>query len=153
MLHNLMIVEPTCGPCGRIRRCKAVSTVEGELTKQNLTTNAVQLILNSTRATDIPNILKQLGDAQQDHLMAYLYKGMAAVGKAGGQGDASGSVLLNWHEKVCYHILRLLQTSNSVQQTVWCSLWRLWKAALYIRDTDGAVDRDCWRGLHRASHD
>lgn len=34
--------------------------------------------------------------------MAYLYKGMAAVGKAGGQGDASGSVLLNWHEKVRY---------------------------------------------------
>jgi hypothetical protein len=27
---------------------------------------------------------------------------MAAVGKAGGQGDASGSVLLNWHEKVSH---------------------------------------------------
>ena len=67
---------------------------------QNLTTNAVLLILNSTRATDIPNILKQLGDAQQDHLMAYLYKGMAAVGQPGAQGDTSGSVLLNWHEKV-----------------------------------------------------
>ena len=41
-----------------------------KLNEQNLTTNAVLLILNSTRATDIPNILKQLGDAQQDHLMA-----------------------------------------------------------------------------------
>ena len=86
--------------CARARRCNAVLSGGGQLTEQNLTTNAVQLILNSTRATDIPNILKQLGDAQQDHLMAYLYKGMAAVGKAGGQGDASGSVLLNWHEKV-----------------------------------------------------
>jgi actin related protein 2/3 complex subunit 5 len=32
------------------------------------------LILNSTRAAEIPGILKGLGGDQQDHLMAYLYK-------------------------------------------------------------------------------
>jgi actin related protein 2/3 complex subunit 5 len=39
-----------------------------------MTTSALLLILNSTRASDIPNILKGLGQEQQDHLMAYLYK-------------------------------------------------------------------------------
>lgn len=74
-----------------------------------MTTSALLLILNSTRASDIPNILKGLGQEQQDHLMAYLYKvshslstwtngqGMAALG---GSSEASGSVLLSWHEKV-----------------------------------------------------
>ena len=79
---------------------------------QTMTTSALLLILNSTRASDIPNILKGLGQEQQDHLMAYLYKvypalspfhgdvdnqGMAALG---GSSEASGSVLLSWHEKV-----------------------------------------------------
>lgn len=76
-----------------------------------MTTSALLLILNSTRASDIPNILKGLGEEQQDHLMAYLYKacparivmpetdkqGMAALGVS---SEASGSVLLSWHEKV-----------------------------------------------------
>jgi actin related protein 2/3 complex subunit 5 len=44
------------------------------LTLQNLTTSALLLILNSTRAADIPGILKGLGQEEQDHLMAYLYK-------------------------------------------------------------------------------
>ena len=39
-----------------------------------MTTSALLLILNSTRAAEIPNILKGLGGEQQDHLMAYLYK-------------------------------------------------------------------------------
>jgi actin related protein 2/3 complex subunit 5 len=42
--------------------------------EQNLTTAAVLSILNSTRSTDIPAILKNLDEAQQDKLMAYLYK-------------------------------------------------------------------------------
>lgn len=41
---------------------------------QNLTTSAVLLILNSTRANDIPNVIKGLDQEQQAHLMAYLYK-------------------------------------------------------------------------------
>ncbi|GFZ43885.1 hypothetical protein JCM24511_01605 [Saitozyma sp. JCM 24511] len=64
---------------------------------KKLTTSALLLILNSTRAAEIPGILKGLGPDQQDHLMAYLYKGMAALGH--GQ-DVSGSVLLTWHEKL-----------------------------------------------------
>ena len=46
----------------------------GQADRQTMTTSALLLILNSTRASDIPNILKGLGQEQQDHLMAYLYK-------------------------------------------------------------------------------
>ncbi|KAL7421655.1 arp2/3 complex subunit [Cryptotrichosporon argae] len=62
-----------------------------------LTTSAVLLVLNSTRAADIPAILKGLAPEQQDRLMAYLYKGMASLGAS---ADVSGSVLLTWHEKL-----------------------------------------------------
>ena len=83
-----------------------------------MTTSALLLILNSTRAADIPGVLKGLDDDQKDHLMTYLYKvrhawgtdwvlgrrecelmaqGMAALGNG---ADVSGSVLLTWHEKV-----------------------------------------------------
>ena len=41
---------------------------------QNLTTTALLVILNSTRASDIPGLLAALEPAQQDRLMAYLYK-------------------------------------------------------------------------------
>jgi actin related protein 2/3 complex subunit 5 len=41
---------------------------------QDLTTQAVLLILNSTRAADIPNAIKGLDHEQQAYLMAYLYK-------------------------------------------------------------------------------
>ncbi|RXK35997.1 arp2/3 complex 16 kDa subunit [Tremella mesenterica] len=70
---------------------------EGMEEARNLTTQALLLILNSTRATDIPGILKNLKQDQQDRLMAYLYKGMAALGQG---ADISGSVLLTWHEKL-----------------------------------------------------
>ena len=53
-------------------------------------------ILGSTKATEIPNIVKSLDQDAQDTLMKYLYKGMAMPG----WGDVSGSVLLGWHEKV-----------------------------------------------------
>jgi len=63
---------------------------------KSLALNSVLLILNSTKATDIPGILRGLDQDQQDTLMKYIYKGMAAKGLA----DVSGSVLLNWHEKL-----------------------------------------------------
>ncbi|KAF8313601.1 ARP2/3 complex 16 kDa subunit (p16-Arc) [Clavulina sp. PMI_390] len=63
---------------------------------KSLTLSTVLLILNSTKVTEIPNILRSLDMDQQDTLMKYLYKGMEAKGLA----DANGSVLLNWHEKL-----------------------------------------------------
>jgi len=62
-----------------------------ELTLQTLLT-----ILNTTKATDIPTVVKSLSQDAQDTLMKYLYKGMAMPG----WGDISGSVLLGWHEKL-----------------------------------------------------
>ncbi|OBZ74905.1 hypothetical protein A0H81_05165 [Grifola frondosa] len=53
-------------------------------------------ILNSTKATEIPGVVKALSQDAQDTLMKYLYKGMAMPG----WGDVSGSVLLGWHEKL-----------------------------------------------------
>ncbi|WVQ80745.1 hypothetical protein IAT38_002850 [Cryptococcus sp. DSM 104549] len=70
---------------------------EGVDEAKDLTTASLLLILNSTRASDIPTVIKSLGPVQQDHLMAYLYKGMAALGQG---TDVSGSVLLTWHEKL-----------------------------------------------------
>lgn len=63
---------------------------------QNLNLQTLVSILNSTKATDIPGIVKSLSTDAQDTLMKYLYKGMALPG----WGDVSGSVLLGWHEKV-----------------------------------------------------
>jgi len=62
-----------------------------ELTLQTLLT-----ILNTTKATEIPAVIKSLSQDAQDTLMKYLYKGMAMPG----WGDISGSVLLGWHEKL-----------------------------------------------------
>ncbi|KAG8946741.1 hypothetical protein FRC00_009426 [Tulasnella sp. 408] len=56
---------------------------------------SVMLILNSTKAADIPNIVRTLPQDAQDTLMKYLYKGMGSQGDA----DANPSVLLSWHEK------------------------------------------------------
>ena len=64
---------------------------------QNLTLQTVVTVLNSTKSTDIPNVVKSLPTEAQDTLMKYLYKGMGLPG----WGDVSGSVLLGWHEKVC----------------------------------------------------
>ncbi|KAF7970343.1 hypothetical protein HWV62_24308 [Athelia sp. TMB] len=63
---------------------------------KNLTLQNVVSILNSTKATEIPNIVKSLSQDAQDTLMKYLYKGMGLPG----WGDVSGSVLLGWHEKL-----------------------------------------------------
>ncbi|WRT66425.1 uncharacterized protein IL334_003381 [Kwoniella shivajii] len=70
---------------------------EGVDEAKDLTKNSLLLILNSTRASEIQGILKSLGQEQQDHLMAYIYKGMAAIGQG---SDVSGSVLLNWHAQL-----------------------------------------------------
>ncbi|KAF9235930.1 actin-related protein 2/3 complex subunit 5 [Melanogaster broomeanus] len=63
---------------------------------KNLTLQTVVSVLNITKATDIPTVLKSLSQDEQDTLMKYIYKGMGMPG----WGDVSGSVLLGWHEKL-----------------------------------------------------
>ncbi|TRM63925.1 actin-related protein 2/3 complex subunit 5 [Schizophyllum amplum] len=53
-------------------------------------------ILNATRSTEIPGVVRALPQDAQDTLMKYLYKGMATTGME----DTSGNVLLGWHEKL-----------------------------------------------------
>ena len=93
---------------------------------QALTLQSLLQVLNSTKATDIPNLIKALPSESHDTLMKYLYKGMAQGPPAGANstqrnvtppatgfsqiggrnfGGAEGggqamSVLLSWHEKV-----------------------------------------------------
>jgi len=57
-------------------------------------------ILNSTKSSEITNVVKALSQDVQDALMKYLYKGMGMPG----WGDVSGSVLLGWHEKVRFKL-------------------------------------------------
>jgi actin related protein 2/3 complex, subunit 5 len=101
---NVILFEPPYGPNVDEAKVRTNSLLCGvrELTKviyssQSLTLNALLLILNSTKATDISGILRNLDMDQQDTLMKYLYKGMGSHGLA----DVNGSVLLSWHEKVC----------------------------------------------------
>ncbi|KAG6377797.1 actin-related protein 2/3 complex subunit 5 [Boletus reticuloceps] len=61
----------------------------------NLALQIVVSVLNSTKSTDVPSILRSLSQDEQDTLMKYVYKGMGMPG----WGDVSGSVLLGWHEK------------------------------------------------------
>jgi actin related protein 2/3 complex subunit 5 len=75
---------------------------------QNLTLQTLVSILNSTKSSDIPTVIKSLSQESQDTLMKYLYKGMGMPG----WGDVSGSVLLGWHEKAslrdcCPNVLNL----------------------------------------------
>jgi len=63
---------------------------------KNLTLQILVGILNSTKATEVPTVVKSLSQDAQDTLMKYLYKGMGLPG----WGDVSGSVLLGWHEKL-----------------------------------------------------
>ncbi|KAL4063043.1 actin-related protein 2/3 complex subunit 5 [Scleroderma yunnanense] len=63
---------------------------------KNLTLQTVVSVLNSTKGTEIPHVLKSLSEDAQDTLMKYIYKGMGMPG----WGDVSGSVLLAWHEKL-----------------------------------------------------
>lgn len=62
-----------------------------------MTLQTLLTILNTTKSTEIPAVIKALSSEEHDTLMKYIYKGMAMPG----WGDISGSVLLGWHEKVC----------------------------------------------------
>lgn len=73
-------VWPSSTDCFRTRQATALATV--------LT------ILNSTRLSDIPDLVTPLSPDQQLWLMKYLYKAMENL------GDTSGNVVLGWHEKV-----------------------------------------------------
>ncbi|KAF5375447.1 hypothetical protein D9615_007953 [Tricholomella constricta] len=63
---------------------------------KEITLHTLLTILNTTKSTEIPAVIKSLSQDSQDTLMKYLYKGMAMPG----WGDISGSVLLGWHEKL-----------------------------------------------------
>ncbi|KAF9040098.1 actin-related protein ARPC5 [Panaeolus papilionaceus] len=95
---------------GAVRSLLAKNDISGALTvilenapygpnvedAKNLTLQTLLTILNTTKSTDITNIIKTLSPDTQDTLMKYLYKGMGMPG----WGDISGSVLLGWHEKL-----------------------------------------------------
>ncbi|SCZ94384.1 BZ3500_MvSof-1268-A1-R1_Chr12-2g03863 [Microbotryum saponariae] len=55
---------------------------------------SVLSILNSTRSTDIPQLIQALDPNEKVTLMKYLYKAMENL------GETSGNVVLGWHEKV-----------------------------------------------------
>ncbi|KAJ8078626.1 arp2/3 complex subunit [Marasmius sp. AFHP31] len=63
---------------------------------KNISLQTLLTILNTTKSTEITNVVKSLSPDAQDTLMKYLYKGMGMPG----WGDISGSVLLGWHEKL-----------------------------------------------------
>lgn len=78
------------------RRAHAVVCAVTQCRPQTVTLQTLLTILNTTKSTEIPAVIKELSQDGQDTLMKYLYKGMAMPG----WGDISGSVLLGWHEKV-----------------------------------------------------
>ncbi|GAA5930958.1 Arc15p [Sporobolomyces koalae] len=51
-------------------------------------------VINSSRSTDIPNLVSTLSPSEQVTLMKYLYKAMENL------GDSSGNAVLGWHEKL-----------------------------------------------------
>ncbi|KAF9264823.1 arp2/3 complex 16 kDa subunit [Marasmius fiardii PR-910] len=63
---------------------------------KNISLQTLLTILNTTKSTEVSNVVKSLSTDAQDILMKYLYKGMGMPG----WGDISGSVLLGWHEKL-----------------------------------------------------
>ncbi|TFY66774.1 hypothetical protein EVG20_g4314 [Dentipellis fragilis] len=78
---------------------------------KNLTLQTLVTILNSTKSTDIPNVVKSLSQDSQGTLMKYLYKGMGMPG----WGDVSGSVLLGWHEKIAIQLTEVAGTGCIVR--------------------------------------
>ncbi|THH28723.1 hypothetical protein EUX98_g5461 [Antrodiella citrinella] len=80
---------------------------------QNLNLQTLVSILNSTKSTEIPAIVRALSPDAQDNLMKYLYKGMALPG----WGDVSGSILLTWHEKqLVQHGIANYQLTHSLRE-------------------------------------
>lgn len=66
-------------------------------TQQNTALSTLLSILLTTKSADVPALVRKLEPTEQDTLMKYLYKGMAAPDESGGNACA---VLLSWHEKV-----------------------------------------------------
>ena len=64
---------------------------------QNTALSTLLSILLTTKSADVPALVRKLEPTEQDTLMKYLYKGMAAPDESGGNACA---VLLSWHEKV-----------------------------------------------------
>ncbi|KAF9972407.1 hypothetical protein BGZ73_004470 [Actinomortierella ambigua] len=57
-------------------------------------TQTVMDVLNSTKLSDVPQLVKELTPVDQDVLMKYLYKGMASP------EQYNSGVLLAWYEKL-----------------------------------------------------
>ncbi|KAF9167488.1 hypothetical protein DFQ27_001014 [Actinomortierella ambigua] len=57
-------------------------------------TQTVMDVLNSTKSSDVPQLVKELNPVDQDVLMKYLYKGMASP------EQYNSGVLLAWYEKL-----------------------------------------------------
>lgn len=59
-------------------------------------------IINITKSSDIPVIVKSLSLDEQDMLMKYIYKGLASPELG------ASAVLLGWHEKVSLTIIIII---------------------------------------------
>ncbi|SGY12873.1 BQ5605_C011g06637 [Microbotryum silenes-dioicae] len=67
---------------------------EGVEQAKAIALQSVLSILNSTRSTDIPQLIQALDPNEKVTLMKYLYKAMENL------GETSGNVILGWHEKL-----------------------------------------------------
>ncbi|KIY48592.1 ARP2/3 complex 16 kDa subunit (p16-Arc) [Fistulina hepatica ATCC 64428] len=63
---------------------------------KTLTLHTIVMILNTTKSSEIPAVIRSLPQDAQDTLMKYIYKGMAMPG----WGDVNSATLLGWHEKL-----------------------------------------------------
>ncbi|UZJ53039.1 hypothetical protein CBS101457_002359 [Exobasidium rhododendri] len=61
---------------------------------KNTTLMSLLDIINSTKSSDIPSLVKSLSLDEQDMLMKYLYKGLSSPDLG------ASAVLLGWHEKL-----------------------------------------------------
>lgn len=62
-------------------------------------------IINITKSSDIPAIVKALSLDEQDMLMKYIYKGLASPDLG------ASAILLGWHEKV-----NTISTDNGIDR-------------------------------------
>ena len=86
--------------------------------KKLITLQTLLTILNTTKSTEIPGVIKGLQLDTQDTLMKYLYKGMGLPG----WGDISGSVLLGWHEKVSISFVECRETGEAWKEMLTTTL-------------------------------
>lgn len=105
---------------------------------QEMALSVVVSVLNSTKSTDIPALVASLSPVDQVRslpllhpdrsspslvraqvtLMKYLYKAMENI------GDASGNVVLGWHEKVPSVSLGMAR-ENQLTWGCWDSWWSM----------------------------